>query len=115
MTLVALRIVLADCVAEIHRSDQGVQYAAKDYMNLLKGHQAQISMAALGNPEENSYAERLIRTIKEGEVDLYEYYNLPDAVAEIKYFLEEVYQNKRIHSALGYLAPIEFEAAWRER
>ena len=90
LTLVALRIALADCVPEIHHSDQGVQYAAKDYIDLLKGHQVQISMAALGNPEENGYTERLIRTIKEEEVDLSEYYDFPDAIAKIKHFLEEV-------------------------
>jgi len=115
LTLVALRRALAERVPEIHHSDQGVQYAAKDYTDLLKENHVQISMAAQGKPEENGYAERLMRTIKEEEVDLSEYYNFTDATAKLKYFLEEVYQKQRIHSALGYLTPVEFEAAWHAR
>lgn len=65
-------------------------------------------MAEQGKPEENGYAERLIRTIKEEEVDF------ADAWTQIGYFIEEVYQKKRIHSALGYLMPVEFEVAWWE-
>ena len=114
VTLVALRSALVNHVPEIHHSDQGVQYAAKGYTDLLKEHHVQISMAAQGNPEENGYAERLMRTIKEEEVDLSEYYDFTDAIAKIKHFLEEVYHKKRIHSALGYLTPAEFEAAWQE-
>jgi len=75
LTLVALRSALADCVREIHHSDQGVQYTAKDYTDLLKEHHAQISMAAQGNLEENGYVKQLMRTIKEEEVDLSEYYD----------------------------------------
>ncbi len=71
-------------------------------------------MAAVGKAEENGYAERLMRTIKEEEVDLTEYENFSDAYAQIRYFLEDVYQHKRIHSSLGYATPDEFEAAWRE-
>lgn len=70
-------------------------------------------MAAQGKPEENGYAERLMRTIKEEEVDLSEYRNLEDAREQIGRFIDQVYMQKRIHSALGYLTPVEFEANGR--
>ena len=70
-------------------------------------------MAEQGKPEENGYAERLMRTIKEEEVDLSDYQNYHDAEQQIGPFIEDVYMTKRIHSALGYLTPAEFEAAWR--
>jgi putative transposase len=70
-------------------------------------------MAARGAPEENPYAERLIRTIKEEDVDLSEYGDFADARSQIGHFIEDVYQRKRIHSSLGYLTPVEFELAYR--
>ena len=70
-------------------------------------------MAGVGKPEENGYAERLMRTIKEEEVELSEYNDLDDAREQIGQFLEDVYMTKRIHSALGYVTPVEFEALWR--
>ncbi len=70
-------------------------------------------MASQGKPEENGYAERLMRTLKEEEVDLSEYNDFADAYRQIGRFIEDVYMTKRIHSALGYLTPVEFEAAWR--
>lgn len=111
LTLTALRRALADCVPTIHHSDQGVQYAATDYVDLLQDHHVQISMAAKGRPVENGYAERLIRTIKEEEVYLSDYRDFEDAYTQIGHFIEDIYQTKRIHSALGYLTPVEFEAA----
>jgi len=113
LTLTALRQALADRVPDIHHSDQGVQYACGDYTALLREQGVQISMAAVGKPEENGYAERLMRTIKEEEVDLSEYDNFHEAYRSIGRFLEEVYTRKRIHSALGYLTPAEFEADWQ--
>jgi putative transposase len=113
LTLVALRMAFALCLPEIHHSDQGVQYAAQDYVDLLQRYEVQISMAAQGKPEENGYAERLMRTIKEEEVDLSEYNDFADARSQIGRFLEDVYMTKRIHSSLGYLTPLEFETAWR--
>jgi putative transposase len=113
LTLAALRMALALCLPEIHHSDQGVQYAAQDYVDLLNKYTVQISMAAQGKPEENGYAERLMRTIKEEEVDLSEYNNFADARSQIGRFIEDVYMTKRIHSSLGYLTPVEFETAWR--
>lgn len=113
LTLKALRRALASghCPL-IHHSDQGLQYACKDYTDLLREEEVQISMAAVGKPEENGFAERLMRTIKEEAVDLTEYSNFHDAYQRIGQFLEDVYTRKRIHSALGYLTPAEFEAQW---
>ncbi len=69
-------------------------------------------MAAVGKAEENGYAERFMRTIKEEEVDLSEYYDFNDAHHQISNFIQDVYMTKRIHSSLGYLTPAEFESAW---
>jgi putative transposase len=111
LSLRALHMALNDHVPEIHHSDQGVQYAATEYVTVLKAHQVAISMAAVGEAEENGYAERLMRTIKEEEVDLSDYQTFADAQGQIKRFLEDVYMTKRIHSSLGYLTPAEFETA----
>jgi putative transposase len=114
LTLVALKRALARYRApEIHHSDQGVQYAATDYTELLEQFKVQISMAQIGCPEQNGYAERLMRTIKEEEVDLSDYEDYHDALSQIGRFLDEVYMHKRIHSSLGYLTPVEFEQQWR--
>lgn len=113
LTLMALRGALSTHVPEIHHSDQGVQYAADAYIELLRSRAVQISMAAIGKAEENGYAERVIRTIKEEEVDLSEYVDFADAVQQIGHFIEDVYMTKRIHSSLGYLTPAEFELAYR--
>lgn len=113
LTLTALQRALSLCLPEIHHSDQGVQYAEQAYTDLLKKFGIQISMAAQGKPKENGYAERLMRTIKEEEVDLSEYRDLDDARRQIGCFIDDVYMTKRIHSALGYLTPSEFEATWQ--
>lgn len=115
LTLTALRRALTDHVPDIHHSDQGWQYACTDYTDLLNEHEVQISMAAVGKPEENGYAERLMRTIKEEEVDLSEYSDFHDAYQSMGRFLDDVYTRKRIHSALGYLTPAEFEMQWWAR
>jgi transposase InsO family protein len=114
LTLASLRRALATCVPEIHHSDQGVHYANRAYIDLLKTYSVQISMAKQGRPEDNGYAERFMRTIKEEEVDLSEYRDFDDARQQIGRFMEDAYMTKRIHSALGYLTPIEFELAWRQ-
>jgi transposase InsO family protein len=115
LTLTALERALAAGRPEIHHSDQGVQYAADDYVRRLLGVGAQVSMAAVGEPRQNGFAERLMRTIKEEEVDLSEYLNYADALRHLGRFLDAVYNHKRIHSALGYLTPAEFEQQWRAR
>ena len=113
LSLTALRRALTKGIPEIHHSDQGVQYAAYAYTDLLKAHHVSISMAAVGKAEENGYAERLMRTIKEEEVDLSEYLDFQDARNQIGRFIEDVYMTKRIHSSLGYLTPLEFEHDWQ--
>jgi transposase InsO family protein len=113
LTLAALRMALAHHTPQIHHSDQGIQYAAQAYIELLKVQAIQISMAAIGKAEENGFAERFMRTLKEEEVDLSDYRDFRDAYDQIGHFIEEVYNRKRIHSALGYLTPVEFELAYR--
>jgi transposase InsO family protein len=113
LTLVALQHGLSVATPAIHHSDQGIQYAAPAYVQVLEQCGIQISMASVGKPEENGYAERLMRTIKEEEVELSEYRDFAEAYHQIGRFIEDVYLHKRIHSALGYLTPVEFELAWR--
>jgi transposase InsO family protein len=111
LTLIALQRALATGRRpEIHHSDQGVQYAASAYVETLQG--TSISMAEVGEAWQNGYAERLIRTIKEEEVDLSDYHDYQDAYRQLGRFLDEVYMRKRIHSSLGYLTPAEFESQW---
>lgn len=114
LTLTALERALAKGTPQIHHSDQGLQYAAKEYVKRLQSVGSAISMAAVGCPEENGYAERLMRTIKEEHVSLTDYQNFADARRQIGQFIEEVYQTRRIHSSLGYLTPTEFESQWKQ-
>src|SRR5947209_5625242 len=113
LTLAALERALVVAVPQVHHSDQGVQYAATAYVERLQKLNVNLSMAAIGEPRENGYAERFMRTIKEEEVELSEYHDFADAHRQITRFLDDVYNVKRIHSALGYLTPLEFEQQWR--
>ena len=115
LTLGALEQALLKGRPEIHHSDQGLQYAAADYVGRLSQVETQISMADVGHAEQNGYAERLIRTIKEEEVALNDYRDLEDARSQISCFIDDVYLTKRIHSSLGYLTPAEFEQQWYEQ
>jgi putative transposase len=115
LTVTALMKGLARGRPEIHHSDQGVQYAANGYVKLLEQHKVKVSMAEVGQAWQNGYAERLMRTIKEEEVDLSEYRNFAEAYEQIERFLEDVYMKKRIHSSLGYLTPEEYEKKWNEQ
>jgi putative transposase len=80
-----------------------------------RAHEVQISMAAIGEATEHGYAERLMRTSKEEEVTLHAYANFREAYQHLGRFLDEGYQHKRLHSALGYLTPAEFETEWQQR
>jgi putative transposase len=108
LTRSALESGLRGGQPKLHHSDQGVQYAATDYVTRLQTLGVQVSMATVGKPEENPHVERLIRTIKEEEVYLSDYQNFTDAYQQLGRFLNDVYNHKRIHSALGYLTPAEF-------
>jgi transposase InsO family protein len=94
-----------------HHSDRGVQYASNDYTGLLKEHGVRISMSRSGNPYDNATCESFMKTLKYEEVYRQEYRDLADARACIERFLEKVYNGKRLHSALGYRPPVEFELA----
>jgi putative transposase len=92
-----------------HHSDRGVQYASNDYTGLLKERGVRISMSRSGNPYDNATCESFMKTLKYEEVYRQEYRDLAEARACIERFLEKVYNGKRLHSALGYLPPVEFE------
>jgi len=94
-----------------HHSDRGVQYASNDYTGLLKEHGVRVSMSRSGNPYDNATCESFMKTLKYEEVYRREYRDLADARACIERFLEKVYNGKRLHSALGYRPPVEFELA----
>jgi len=94
----------------VHHSDRGVQYAASEYTSLLAQHGIQISMSRKGNPYDNARTESFMKTLKYEEVYRQEYRDLPDALRSLRRFIEKVYNEKRLHSALGYLPPCEFEA-----
>ena len=114
LALIPLQYALRHYPApEIHHSDQGTQYAAKAYVKRLQDAGTQISMAAVGKPSENGYAERLIRTIKEEEVYLSDYRNMAEARQQIGHFIDVVYRHKRIHSGLDDQTPAEVEAGWQ--
>jgi transposase InsO family protein len=98
----------------VHHSDQGKQYAAADYVSLLIKHQIRVSMSRTGNPYDNAKAERFMRTVKYEEVYLADYQTLIEARASISHFIEEVYNRRRLHSALGYRPPVEFEQLWSQ-
>jgi len=109
LTLTALQKALTKNKPEIHHSDQGIQYSAPAYTKVLLSAGVQISMAEVGEPTQNGFAERVMRTLKEEEVDLSDYQDYSDAYQQIGRFIDDVYNTKRIHSSSGYLTPTEFE------
>jgi transposase InsO family protein len=115
LTIEALGMALSKGIPRYHHSDQGVQYCDKDYVKILKAHQIQISMSDKGQPTQNAFAESFFKTLKNEEVEMFEYETIEDAKKSIKRFIEIVYSQKRLHSSLGYLPPEEFEAKWSEQ
>ncbi len=112
LTLAALRMALASRAIGpglVHHSDRGVQYASTGYTELLHASGIRVSMSRRGNPYDNAQCERFMRTLKYEEVYLSEYETRVEARASIRHFLEDVYNQKRLHSALGYVPPAEFE------
>ena len=112
LTIGALRMAIRDGRVEpglVHHSDRGSQYADSDYTGLLKDHGIQISMSRRGNPYDNAKAESFMKTLKYEEIYRSEYRDLADARSQIGRFIEDVYNQKRLHSALGYRSPAEFE------
>jgi len=113
LTLAALRMALAHRMVQpglVHHSDRGSQYASNNYTELLKENGIEISMSRKANPWDNAACESFLKTLKYEEVHRNEYRNLAEAQAAIQEFLEKVYNQKRLHSALGYVPPAEFEA-----
>lgn len=112
LALAALRMALASRAVRpglVHHSDRGVQYASVEYTDLLRQQEIRISMGRRGNPYDNAQVESFLKTLKYEEVYLWDYEDLSEARARIDHFLEEVYNEKRLHSALGYVPPAEFE------
>jgi transposase InsO family protein len=97
----------------VHHSDRGIQYASRDYTAQLEQHGIRISMSRLATPYDNARAESFMKTLKYEEVYRTEYRDLEEARALIKQFLEKVYNQQRLHSALGYRPPLEFERSLR--
>jgi putative transposase len=113
LTLTALRMALSHRSVPpglVHHSDRGSQYASNDYTDLLKMHGIGISMSRKGNPWDNAACESFMKTLKYEEVLRNEYRDLAEARASIHEFLEKAYNHRRLHSALGYVPPAEFEA-----
>jgi transposase InsO family protein len=95
----------------MHHSDRGVQYASKEYVQVLQDNKIIISMSRIGNPYDNAKAERFMRTLKYEEIYMNDYDTFAEVLRSMEHFIEAVYNRKRLHSALGYVPPAEFEAS----
>jgi len=94
-----------------HHSDRGVQYASQEYVQVLQQNKIIISMSRIGNPYDNAIAERFMRTLKYEEIYMNDYDTFAEVLRSVQHFIEAVYNHKRLHSALGYRPPVEFEAS----
>jgi putative transposase len=115
LTLAALNQAIAvrqPAAGLIHHSDRGVQYASTTYVACLTSIGAQVSMSAKGNPYDNAKAESFFKTLKREEVYLNQYETFADAEGQIGRFIDDVYNQKRLHSSLGYLPPVEYESLY---
>jgi transposase InsO family protein len=95
----------------VHHSDRGVQYASADYIGALRGYRIWPSMSRPANPYDNAFCESFIRTLKREEIYAHRYQDMADLRAHIEQFIEQYYNRQRLHSALGYQTPEEFETA----
>jgi transposase InsO family protein len=113
LCIAALQMALEnrDASSCIHHSDRGAQYASAAYVDLLRQHGLQISMSAKANPYDNAFMESFFKTLKYEEVHLWNYETYDDVLERLPFFIEAVYNRKRLHSSIGYVPPIEFEAA----
>jgi len=107
VTALSMAIKNRDTNNLIHHSDQGIQHTCKEYINILKTHHIKISMSAKGNPCDNAFVESFFKTLKQEEVYLWKYETFSDVVERIPYFIEDVYNKKRLHSSLGFRPPDE--------
>jgi len=99
----------------VHHSDRGVQYASQDYIQLLQRHGATCSMSRTGNPYDNARCESFLKTLKQEEIYCREYRDLDDLRLHSNAFIDEYYNRRRLHSALGYVSPDAFEQATSQR
>jgi len=116
LTIAALELAISRGRVQsglVHHSDRGSQYASRAYTDLLNRHDIQISMSRRGNPRDNAKAESFMKTLKYEEVYRAEYRDFQDALRRIRRFIESVYNRQRLHSALGYRSPVEFEQSLR--
>jgi putative transposase len=113
LSLTALRMALKrrqPSAGVIHHSDRGVQYAAHEYIDVLRTNHFRISMSRKGNPYDNAAAESFMKTLKTEEVYLWEYQKMEDVQRRLPFFIDDVYNQKRLHASLGYRPPVEYEA-----